>query len=84
MVNTGSNFRTREREMTNQPGPDRDPELDEDILGSEAGGTDELGPETGGTDILGSEAGGTDELGPETGGTDILGTEAGGTDILGP
>jgi hypothetical protein len=53
------------------------------LLGSEPGGTDELGPEAS-TDMLGSEPGGTDELGPEVGGTDELGAEPGGTDILRP
>jgi len=53
-----------------------------DTLGHEEG-SDELGPEAGGTDILGHEEG-SDELGPEEGGTDILGHEEGGTDILRP
>src|ERR1700740_3048122 len=41
-----------------------------DELGAEAG-SDELGPEAGGTDILGAERG-SDILGPEEGGTDEI------------
>jgi hypothetical protein len=36
-----------------------------DLLGHEAGGTDELGPDVPGTDELGHEAGGTDILRPK-------------------